>query len=60
MYAKVVKDPKGAENVGKYPLEALKKLKVGDDYFYSVDVTDEERLIAEHDIKRALIVLLPL
>lgn len=54
LYAKLVKDPKGADNVGKYPLRALTKLKIGDKYIYSEDATDEEKVEADSDIKRAL------
>ncbi len=58
LYAKLVKDPKGVERVGKYPLDALTKLKVGDDYIYSVDVSKEDHLKADSDFKRALLELL--
>jgi hypothetical protein len=58
LYAKLVKDPKGVEQVGKYPLRALTKIKVGDNYIYTADATDEEKIEADSDIKRALLELL--
>lgn len=58
LYAKLVKEPKGIDTVGNYPLRALIKLKIGDSYIYSEDVTDDERIAAYSDTKRALVELL--
>ena len=58
LYAELVKDPKGIDKVGKYPLRALTKLKIGSNYIYSEDATVEEKVVADSDIKRALIELL--
>ena len=58
LYAKLVKDPRGIDKVGKYPLRALTKLKIGNNYVYSEDATDEEKVAADSDIKRALVELL--
>ncbi|KKT83451.1 MAG: hypothetical protein UW82_C0039G0001, partial [candidate division WWE3 bacterium GW2011_GWC2_44_9] len=48
----------GKDKVGNYPLRALTKLKIGNKYVYSEDTTDEEKIAADADIKRALIALL--
>lgn len=56
--AKLSKEPKGIDQVGKYPLRALTKLKIGDVYMYSVDASDEEKAQADNDLKRALLELL--
>jgi hypothetical protein len=58
LYAKLVKEPKGIDQVGKYPLRALTKIKVGETFVYSADATEEEKVLADYDIKRALLELL--
>jgi hypothetical protein len=56
--AKLSKDPKGIEQVGKYPLRALTKFKIGDIYVYSIDASEEEKVQADNDLRRALLELL--
>jgi len=58
LFAKLVKDAKGVENVGNYPLKALTKLRIGDAFIYSDDATSEQKVFADSDIKRALLELL--
>ena len=52
--AKLVAKPKGADKVGKYPLRALTQLNVDGVYTYSVDASEEQKVKADSDLKRAL------
>ena len=54
LFAKLVDTPYKIEQVGKYPLRALTKIKIGDNYKYSADMTLQEGIYSDNDLKRAL------
>jgi len=60
LHAKLVAEPKGIEKVGKYPLRALTQLKLNNQYVYSCDVSEKDRVKADSDLKRALVNVLGL
>ena len=56
--AKLVSKPRGVEKVGNYPLRAITKVKVGNNYIYSTETSAKDRLEVDSGILKSLLEIL--